>query len=267
METTYWHRQTDKALFPELEWNKPERRDQAGKVLVVGGDMHNLAAPASAFEILKQTGVGNIKLALPDKTKKFVGKTLPEALFLPSTTSGEFSIDGEVELLDQAMWADALLLPGDNGRNSQTTILFSDILQAYKDQITLTRDAVDILSNNPAELFEREHTTLIVSFAQLQKLMKNYGESTPLTFVMDLVKFVEFLHVFTQHKAVSIVTLHQNQLVVASRGKVSTTKSQMNEKAQWRLKAAVNSICYQVWNPERSFEALTHACFEVTKSA
>lgn len=265
MDTTYWKRQTDKPLFPELEWNKPERRDHAGKLLIIGGDLHNLGAPASAFEFTKQAGIGRIKLALPYKTRRLVGKTLPEALFLPSTASGEFSHAGEVELLDHAVWADSILMPGDNGRNSETTILFESILREYKELVVLTRDAVDILSHSPKVMFNRERTTLVVTFAQLQKLVKNYGELTALTFSMDLIKFVEFLHTFTKKTASNIVTLHQNQIIVAVNGQISTKKVvEESEPAHWRLKLASSAVCYQTWNPNKPFEALTHVTFQTT---
>lgn len=259
MEPIYWRKQTEQPLFPELEWNKPERRDHAGKLLIVGGDMHNLTAPATAYATTKRTGIGTIKLALPDKTKRLVGETLPEALFLPSTTTGELSHKGSVELLDHAIWADSLLMPGDNGRNSETTILFEDILRAYKERAVLTRDAVDILSNHPKELLNRVKTTLIISFAQLQKLVKNSSEPIPLLYSMDLVSFVEFLHVFTQKIQADIVTLHHQQLIVASHGAISTTKVNFDDTKHWRNELASIAVCFQTWNPNKPFEALTQA--------
>ena len=264
METTYWHRQINKPLFPELEWNKPERRDQAGNLLIVGGHLHSLGAPAAAFANVRQTGLGNIKIALPDKTKRLVGQTLPEALFLPSTVTGELSHKGEAELLDHAIWASGILLAGDNGRNSETTILFESILRGYQDLIVITRDAVDALSNNPAQMIERERTTLVVSFAQLQTLIKNYNEPNALSFTMDLVKLVNFLHGFTAKTKSSIVTLHQNQIIVATKGQVSTTKLTGDEPKHWRLNFACLAGCYQTWNPLTAFEALTYVAYGCT---
>lgn len=265
MSGNFWRRQAVQALFPELEWNKPERRDHAGKLLIIGGDMHNLAAPAAVFATTKHVGIGAVIVALPDKTKRLVGDTLPEALFLPSTITGEFSHKGSTELLDHAIGADAILMPGDNGRNSETTVLFEDILRAYNERIVITRDAVDILSGSPSALFERPKTTLVVSFAQLQKLIKNSGEPTALVYSMDLVQLVEFLHTFTQKSKADIVTLHQNQLIVASHGAISTTKTTFDEtEKRWRNDLASTAVCYQTWNPHKPFEALTHSAHLVT---
>src|ERR1044071_6867008 len=100
METTYWQRQASKPLFEELEWNKPERRDQAGRILIIGGNVHHLNAPAKAYEVTRRCGIGEVIVALPSKTKRLVGKMIPEAVFTPSTPSGEFAQDGAAELLE-----------------------------------------------------------------------------------------------------------------------------------------------------------------------
>lgn len=260
METTYWQRQDSKSLFPELEWNKPERRDQAGRLLIAGGTVHELTAPAKAFEWATKEGIGTAKVALPDKTKRLVGKTLPEAVFLPSTSSGELSSEGTQHLLEYALWSDTILFTGDSGRNSQTTILFEELLRSFDGQAVITRDAIDILTNHASALVERPNTTLVLSFAQLQKLMQNHGQKIPLSFTMDLVKLVDFLHTFTATQPCGIITLHQNQFIAAINGRVSTTKSSNeSESKQWRLRTATVASCYQTWNPHQPFESLTEA--------
>lgn len=266
MENTYWHKQSSKPLYPSVEWNKPERRDQAGKLFIIGGDIHHLTAPAKAFEITRHSGIGAIKIALPDKTKPIVSRTLPNAVFLPSTKSGELSKDGEQALIDELAWADAVLFPGDNGRNSETTILFESILRAYKEQVVLTKDAVDVLSNSPTQLINRERTLLVLSFAQLQKLVKQLHMTTPIVHSIDLIKLVDFLHVFTQQINASIVTLHQRQLVVAVNGIISTTRFNFMDKLAWRLDCASLAACYITWNPHKTFEALTQTCWEVAQN-
>ncbi len=267
LDHSYWQKQGGEPLCPELEWNKPERRDQAGRLLIVGGNLHALSSPAKSYELALKTGIGGAKIALPDKTKRLVGATLPDTVFLPSTSSGEFSKDGLDQLLGYALWADTLLLPGDSGRNSQTAILFEQLLKSYSGQMILTRDAIDILLNTPEVMLDRVQTTLVVSFAQLQKLISGSGSQTPLTFTMDLVKLVEFLHTFTTLHPCAIVTLHQNQFVVATKGMVSTTKIKNNDPdnpTPWRNHFATKAACFQTWNPEKTFESLTHTAFIVT---
>jgi len=270
MSEKRWLKQGSEPMFEKLEWDKPERRDQAGRLLIVGGDMHNLGAPASAFDIVKQTGIGSVKVVLPNKAKQLLPKELQrEFIFLPSTSSGEFSLEGEIELLEHASWADSILLPGDIGRNSQTAILLQNLLTAYKERVVITRDALDLLSNAPATLLERSKTTLVASFAQLQKLAKNYGETKPLVFSMDLIKLVDYLQNLTARIEANIITMHLGQLIVASNGQISTTKLDNSKEItdsrelHWRLTAASIAVCYQTWYPDQPFEALTHTTYLV----
>lgn len=260
LDHSYWQKQGGEPLFPELEWNKPERRDQAGKLLIVGGNVHSLAALAQSFDLVLKTGVGRVKIALPDKTKKLVGATLTDAVFLPSTNSGEFSKDSLQVLLGYTQWSDTLLMPGDIGRNSQTAILIEELLRVNNCRAVITNDTLDLLSNSPNSLVERESTTVIASFGQLQKLLKNFGSDTPLTFTMDLSKLVIMLRTLTQIYPCDIVTFHNNQLCVAVSGKVSTTKIDIldPEDFSWRTKYASIASCYLTWYNNKPLEALTH---------
>jgi NAD(P)H-hydrate repair Nnr-like enzyme with NAD(P)H-hydrate dehydratase domain len=268
MQHDTWQKQTKQPLFPELEWNKPERRDQAGRLLVIGGNSHALSAPANAYQQSKRLGIGDVKAVLPVSTKRLIDKSAVDALFLPSTPSGEFSRDGELELLDYASWADTLLFAGDVGRNSQTTILLESIVRSFSGQIICTKDAVDSLLLQPKILFERESTTLVVSFSQLQKLLKNYSYLYPLSFNMELAQLVEYLNVLSKKIKCSLITLHNKQYIVAHNGTIVTTKITSNTEPKiWRLSTAVAASCYQTWSPTKPLEALAQAIYQTVDSS
>ena len=61
MDQTYWHKQSDKPLFPELEWSRPENKQQAGKLLVIGGNKFGFVEPSEAFAAAEKAGVGNAR--------------------------------------------------------------------------------------------------------------------------------------------------------------------------------------------------------------
>ncbi|HXY18323.1 MAG TPA: hypothetical protein VEH48_02805, partial [Candidatus Nitrosopolaris sp.] len=133
MEDTNWLRQTpDKPLFPDLLWSRPENKRQRGKLLIVGGNSHGFAAPASAFAAAGTAGIGAARVLLPDATQKTIGTGFTDAVFAPSTPSGSFSRQALAELLENAGWADGVLLAGDFGRNSETAILLESFLDKYK---------------------------------------------------------------------------------------------------------------------------------------
>lgn len=265
MESINWLKQTDKPLFAQLEWDKPERRDQAGRLLIVGGHQHNLNAPGKAYEYVQAAGIGSVQIVLPSKVKSLVGATLPGSVFLPSTPSGELSRDGLGELVVHAQWADTILLAGDVGRNSQTTLLLTDLMEQVSTPIVITKDALDACQNTPEVIVNRPDTTVVASFSQLQLLVKRLNWPEAFTFGMGLVKLVEQLQKFTASRPVNIVTLHENIFVVASGGQVSSTPYVQTDETQraWRTRFSATASCYLTWHQERQFEALTHSAFLV----
>lgn len=263
MNENYWQKQTDKPLFPELEWNKPERRDQAGRLLLVGGSTHALSAPALAYAQAKSSGIGDVKIVLPSKTKGLIDKKTVDAVFLSSTPSGEFAQDDINELLEYSLWADTLLLTGDVGKNSQTSILLEELLRSFTGITVVTKDSIESLFSATKLLFEREKTTLVVSFNQLQKLLQNYEYKSSLSSTMGIVQLVEFLKLLTEETAATIITLHNAQLVAAHDGKVTTTKTDDKISDNWPLEIASKTVCYQTWNPKDSLKSATQSIFEL----
>src|SRR5436305_544558 len=107
---TYWHRQTpSKPLFPDLLWSRPEHKSTAGKLLIIGGNLHNFSTPAQAFNYVSEAGIGSARVLLPDSIKKLVGGVFESGEFAPSTPSGSFSQKALIDMLEQSSWADGVL--------------------------------------------------------------------------------------------------------------------------------------------------------------
>ncbi|HMH31073.1 MAG TPA: hypothetical protein VK534_01200, partial [Methylomirabilota bacterium] len=71
MDRTFWHKQTPtEPLFPDLLWSRPEGQAQKGKLLVVGGNAHGFAAPATAYAESQSAGVGLTRVLLPHHVKR-----------------------------------------------------------------------------------------------------------------------------------------------------------------------------------------------------
>src|SRR5688572_16228703 len=241
MRPSYWVSQDqDKPLFPELEWSRPENRAFAGKLLVVGGNAHGFAAPAEAYGDALQAGIGTARVLLPDATRKVVIAVMPEADFAPSTPSGSFGLKALIELLDLGNWADGVLIAGDLGRNSETAVLLESFLTKFRGQVTLTKDAADYVASTPHSALDRQDTLLVLSLSQLQRLAVAAKHPSAITFNMDLLHIVEWLHEFSQSHQLSIIVKHLDNVFVAKDGRVSTTKLS-EEKPIWRLKAAAGA--------------------------
>lgn len=257
MDRTWWHRQTpEQPLYPDLLWSRPENRRQAGKLLIVGGNLHGFAAPATAYNEAVKAGIGTARVLLPDSLQKTVGRVLETGEYAPSTPSGSFAHSALGEVLASAGWADGTLLAGDFGRNSETAILLEQLAAKYDGLLTLTKDAVDYFTKAPRELLQRPKTTLVVSFSQLQQLAVGAGFTRAFTFDMDLLRLVDTLHEFTDRHPTAIVVKHLQNILVAAGGQVSSTKL-VADLEIWRVATAAHAAVWWLQNPSKTFETLT----------
>ncbi len=248
-------------MFPDLLWSRPENRQQAGKLLIIGGNAYEFAAPADAYKTAGQAGIGTARVLLPDALKKTVGKIFEAGEFAPSTPSGSFSQKALDEFLLQSVWADSVLVAGDLGRNSETAILLEKFIGSYAGQLILTKDAADYAIASPQPLLHRPETTLVISLAQLQKLAMRARFPRAFTFGMDLLRLVDALHEFSSLHAVNVIVKQLDTILVAVQGEVSSTKLQ-EPMDIWRVTVAAQSSVWWLQNPSKPFAALTTGVYE-----
>lgn len=252
---SYWLKQSStKPLFPDIEWNRPEQKAHAGRLAIIGGNKLGFVAIRDAYEVASDLGAGQIRAILPDVLKKTVPTSVSDAIFLPSNPSGGFSREGMAEFEAACAWADLCLLVGDAGRNSETAMAFEALINTDA-RMVVTRDAVDLIMPTMSRLVEHPNTTLVVSFAQLQKIFQSVYYPKILSFSMQLLQLVEALHKFTTTYQVTIVTFHHSQLVVAHEGRVVTQEFDQ-PMAIWRGITATRAATYLLWNPTQPLEAI-----------
>lgn len=261
----YWQKQTKKPLFEDLLWSKPENKRQAGKLLIIGGNAHGFLAPGNAYNVAVAVGIGTAKVLLPDALKKTIGQTLENTEFAPSTKSGGFAKKAFAEWLDHAAWADGVLLAGEFGRNSETAVVMEQFVKRYPENIVIAHDAVEYFNSQAKDLFERDSTTIVLSVAQLQKLVMNLSHTQAITFDMTINQMVEALHALTTLYPARIILKHNNIFFVASDGEVSTTPTD-DEANIWRVQTAAAASVWLIQNPTKAFAALTTAIYELTKN-
>ncbi len=267
MQNDYWQKQkAGKPLFPHLLWSRPENRQQAGKLLIVGGNLHGFVAPATAYSETVKAGIGMSRVLLPSAVQKVVGPSIENGEFAASTPSGSFSQRALVELLDWCRWADGVLFAGDLGRNSETAIMVEKFLTKCEAPTVLTKDAIDYVVSLPHPALHRPNTTLVLSFSQLQRLGIAAKFELPLAFSMDMVRLTEWLHRFTERHAPHIIVKHLDNIFVAVHGEVSSTKLP-KEIPIWRAKTAAYAVVWWLQNNSKPFEALTTAVHEMIHSS
>lgn len=252
----FWRKQDpQKPLFPDVEWAKPEQRSLAGKLVIIGGNKLGFIAVSEAYGTARQVGAGQIRAILPDVLKKAVPTTITDTVFIPANISGGFSREAIPELVAAAGWSDVCLLIGDAGRNSETAMAFERLLDSYHGQLVITRDATELVKPVSQRVVEREKTTLVISFAQLQKIFQSVYYPKILSFSMQLMQLVDTLHKFTITYPCTIVTFHHNQLVVGHNGEV-ITQELTEPMAIWRGATATRAACYLLWTPDKPLEAI-----------
>jgi hypothetical protein len=263
MDTPWLKQSFSKPLYDDLLWSRPEQKAQAGKLLIVGGNSHAMAAPGEAFMLAGKAGAGDIKVVMPDKTRKLLGGKLPLGIELtPSTPSGSFSKDSLAPLQAYCAWADATLFAGDIGRNSETAIVLEQLASKMPGLQTYTRDAVDYFAATANTLLDRETTLLVVSLAQLQKIAISAKSQTAITFDMGLANLCSALSELTQVHKAHIITQQFSNIITAVDGKVIVTTLE-SEPDTWRLKTATTASVWWMQNPGKPLEAIATAITQI----
>ncbi len=229
--------------------------------MVVGGNSHVFAAPGNAYTAATKAGIGSTRVLLPQSLQKTLGSHLPDAVFAPATPSGSLARAALDTLLENAEWADGVLLAGDFGRNSETAIVLGSFLDKYPGQVTLAGDGVDYFQEKNSQALYRDKTLVVINLGKLQKLAKNNRPSTPLLHNMNLQELVTLLADWTNGSQASFITRHADNLIVAAEGRVSTTPHK-DDSTSWLTDLATYTAVWWLQNPTKTFEALSTAIFE-----
>jgi len=262
---TYWHKQGKTPLYPDLIWSRPENKQAAGKLLIIGGHAYGFSAPAIAYQEAIAAGIGSARVLIPDHIKKqlehFQGASL-EITYAPSTPSGSFASRSLAEMHDGASWADGILLAGDLGKNSETAIVIEKLLRATSHAITMTQDAIEYVITHPDSVLQRPHTALVLTLSQLQHMFKVSKSTIAITHSMDLVQLIDVLHEWTKQYQTAIVVRYQDTIIIAFNGDVSTTQNSDYTEDTWQIPIATHIAVWWLQNPTKPFQAMTSALIE-----
>jgi hypothetical protein len=247
--------------YEDMLWAKPETQQARGKLLIIGGNAQSISAPMEAFGIATKAGAGSIHVLLPQALRSVAGRILEHGAYAPSTPSGSFSRRALDSFLQEAQWADSVLLAGSLGRNSETAIVIDSFLAKHNGPVIITRDAADYIIASPDVLNRAANTVLVISIAQLQKLGKALKLAQPITFSMDLLQLTSLLRDLSSTHGITFVVLHLEHIIVAHDGQVSATTLNADPEV-WRVKTAAYASVWLMQHPNKPFEALTTAIHE-----
>lgn len=261
MDNTYWQQQqTNQALFDDLLWSKPEQKSAAGKLAIIGGNIHGFNSVSAIYNAAIKSGIGTVRTLLPDSLSKTVRKIWPECEFGPSTKSGSFSTKALDEWLAMSQWADGTIISGDIGHNSETTILLEKFIDLNKQQLTLVGDSVSVLTATPINLLENEHILLVVDLSQLQKLLIAIRYPTAVKSTMTIYQITELLHSLTFGYSCAIGLMFEQYILLSINGQVSSTPI---TKAITVLDLAAVGSVWRLQQPAKAYESITTGIYDL----
>ena len=251
----------DKNPFEDLYWNIPETKQ--GTIGVVGGNSQMFRSSIKIAEYLTaKYPLKEARLILPNTLE---GKLPPldNLTFLHSTESGSFA-NGE-EIVAAMDTNDFNLLIGDFSRNNITAKAVAGASQSSAKPTLLTRDAADLIAAPGAEkTLLNENLIIMASVAQLQKLFRAVYYPKVLLLTQPLLQVADAIHKFTLSYPVSIITLHDGQILIAKNGEVAVvplSKSGYSPLTIWNGELAAKIVTLNLYNPNNFVAASIAAVF------
>ena len=246
----------------DLSWNIPEQKQ--GTVNIIGGNSQNFRTEIKIAEFLTSSyPIQALNVVLPDALKTKL-PSLPNLLFLSSTDSGSLA-DG-AELTSAINRADANLLLGDLSKNSVTSKVIASACTSAEKPLLITRDAVDLITENANDrMLMNENLFFFASLPQLQKLFRAVYYPKMLLMSQSLIQVAEVLHKFTLSYPISLVTLHDGQILIAKNGMVKAielTKSGYSPMMFWNGELAAKILALNLYNPHQFIDATITAITE-----
>ena len=263
MENTFWHQQVNsQPLYPDILWNQPEHKSLAGKLGIIGGNLYGFNSVAVAYNAAQKAGIGTMRILLPNSLAKTITPTWPECEFAPSTKSGGFSAKAIGEWIELAAYSDAIVISGDLNRNSETSILLERFIAEDRTlPLTLAGDSLTLLIDTPSELINHKQLTIATNnLSQLQRLLTAIRYPMAIKSTFNLYQLVNLLHSLTGSYDLTIVLLHEEQIILAHKGLVY---SALNPKRIDYLSIATAASVWRLQQSTKAFEAMTTGIYNL----
>lgn len=257
---SYWKKLTSAKEYSDLEWNIPEQK--TGVINLIGGNSASFSTVVHSAEFLiNKFPIKTLNIFLPDVLKSKLPPA-PNLFFLPSTTSGSFA---KSPLLEQYLSeSNTNIYIGDFSKNSATTVAISNALKVNSIPSVLTRDTIDLILPEIPNLIERENLFLVGSMAQIQKVFRAAYYPKVLLLSMPLVSIVEALHKFTLSYPTTILSFHQDQIIVAYHGQIITVpieKTTYSPISLWSGQLACKIAMNNLYSPNKNLESTVFSIF------
>lgn len=135
-----------KSVFPERKKN--DNKGTYGKQLNICGSYKMFGAAVLSTKSALRSGVGLVRLAVPDSAYKLVAPHLVESVFLPvrENEQGTFSKSAFDELKDDVLSSDSIVIGCGMGCNDDTRKLTHNVLKNAKSPVIIDADGINCLN-------------------------------------------------------------------------------------------------------------------------
>lgn len=252
-----WQKQDPKKpLYPDLIWSRPENKNHAGKLLLIGGKAGEFINVSSTYILANKAGAGIIRTLLPDSLQQ-IGKNIDEVEFSRSNQGGGFAKTALADFFDLSDWADQVLLAGDFGKNAETTVILDGYLLRSQKPIVLSQKALTSISLSYEQLLKLP-VTLVITRDELRKIAIRIGSHIAVTSTANFETIKEVMFNISSQSKANLVIIDQDNTWVAVNGNIISTKTTPIDINTLAAYVAV----WQMQNPDKPLQALATAVYE-----
>jgi hypothetical protein len=251
------HKFDSAGVAEKLSWEKPERKDQAGSLVVFGGVGLKLKEINSIFSSAKTAGASSVVILVPESLAR--GFKLAESILNPVSFNSHFGLtdSGLRKVRDEFGLVDALIL-ADLGRNSETQFKLLNLISHSYKPVIVTSFAAELFSSELDQLSANPNITLILNFPQFQKLYKtltlktvnekNIYPALPPLSTQSLKLKIKVLATFQTRVAANIILVEEGHVIATSSNKIDGRYLRLNFGKD--IERLISRLAlWQVWAP------------------
>lgn len=236
-------------LESKLAWEKPERKDQAGSLVIFGGVSLKLKEVDTIFKSAKACGIGSVQTLVPESLARVFKRE--DQLLTPVNFDSYYGLtdSGLRVFTEEFAQADALVL-ADIGKSSATEHRLAVAIAKTFKPVIITDSSVNLALTYCSELLDNSSITLLLSLQSAQKLIKAAGLklTKPLLSDSSFNYRLEVLYRFNSQFKAKLVLLGEKHLLAVYGDCYFNHKLESED-----LNLAARLSCWQVWTPKLDF--------------
>ncbi len=236
-------------LEAKFAWERPERKDQAGKLAVFGGISLKLKEVDTVFKQATKYGVGSTVALVPESLAKVFKRQ--DQYLVPVILDHYFGLtDVGLETVQEELFLTNALILADIGNNSATGLRLAKVISSSIKTVILTDSSAILAISYPNEVLANPNIILITNLQNLQKIIQasSLKLSTSLSSNQSFQERLKCLDDLNS-QATAKVILFEDKRVVAVDGNnflnMQTTISQ--------LELSANIAAWRMWAPQLPF--------------